>query len=245
MAEPIIELKGASFSARNIEVVRDISLKLDEGKCLALVGPSGAGKTTVLKLAAGLLVPTGGEALFRGKNIAFMNREQNLTFHREGGVVFQDSALWSNQELYQCLELPLKIHFPRMSGEDRDRRITGALEEVGYTKDVHIRPAMLSTGEQTLIAFARAMICKPRLLFLDEWTESLDDIATKRLIGLVKKQREEGRTIFFVSHDFRIIKSFADMIIMIMRGKLYRSLTRDQIAENENLAKMIEKGIAS
>ncbi|WP_010260879.1 ATP-binding cassette domain-containing protein [Treponema primitia] len=245
MAEPIIELKGVSFSAQNVEVVRDISLQVEEGKSLALVGPSGGGKSTVLKLAAGLLVPTGGDVFFRGKNIAAMTRGQNLAFRKEGAVVFQDSALWSNQDLYQCLELPLKIHFPQMRREDRNRRITEALRDVGYTKDIHIRPAMLSTGEQKLIAFARAMILKPGLLFLDEWTESLDDDAADRLIGLVKKQQEEKRTIIFVSHDFRIIKYFADKITMIMGGNLYRTLTRDEIAEDENLSRMIKKGIAS
>jgi ABC-type glutathione transport system ATPase component len=245
MAEPIIELKNISFSAQNVPVVRDISLAVEEGKTLALVGPSGGGKSTVLKLAAGLLVPTGGDVFFRGKNIAAMTRGQNLAFRREGAVVFQDSALWSNQDLYQCLELPLKIHFPRMERAERGRRIAEVLKDVGYTKDIHVRPAMLSMGEQKLIAFARSMILKPELLFLDEWTESLDDAAAARLIRLVKRQREENRTIIFVSHDFRIIKNFADRIIMIMGGKLDLTLTKDEITENENLSKMIEKGIAS
>jgi ABC-type multidrug transport system ATPase subunit len=89
------------------------------------------------------------------------------------------------------------------------------------------------------------MILKPELLFLDEWSESLDDAAAARLAGLVKKQQEEKRTIIFVSHDFRIIKNFADRIIMIVEGKLYRTLTKDEITENETLSKMIEKGIAS
>ncbi|AEF84139.1 putative ABC transporter, ATP-binding protein [Treponema primitia ZAS-2] len=245
MVEPIIEIKDVSFSSQNVEIVRNISLKIDEGKTLALVGPSGGGKSTVLKLAAGLLVPTGGKILFKGKSIAAMNRVQNLDFRREGAVVFQDSALWSNQNLYQCLELPLKVHFPKMSQADREKRIREVLNEVGYKKDTNIRPAMLSTGEQKLIAFARAMICKPELLFLDEWTESLDDTAAQRLITLVRRQQEEQRTIIFVSHDFRIIKSLADHIVMIIGGQLYLKLTRDQIAENENLSQMIEKGIAS
>jgi ABC-type glutathione transport system ATPase component len=245
MAEPVIELKQVSFSAQNIQVVRDISLAVEEGVCLALVGPSGGGKSTVLKLAAGLLVPTEGDVFFRGKNIAAMTHGQNLAFRREGAVVFQDSALWSNQDLYQCLELPLKVHFPRMSLAERNRRIGEVLKDVGYTKDIHIRPAMLSMGEQKLIAFARSMILKPKLLFLDEWTESLDDAAAARLVGLVKQQQQEKRTIIFVSHNFRIIKNFADKIIMIMGGKLYRTLTRDEIAEDENLSRMIEKGIGS
>jgi ABC-type multidrug transport system ATPase subunit len=174
-----------------------------------------------------------------------MNRAQNLAFRRESAVVFQDSALWSNQDLFQCLELPLRIHYPAMSRADRRARIAEALRDVGYKKDINIRPAMLSMGEQKLIGFARAMILRPRLLFLDEWTESLDDAGADRLMALVKKLREEQRTIIFVSHDFRIIKSFADHIVMIEGGKLLLRLSRDQIAEDENLSKMIERGIAS
>jgi ABC-type multidrug transport system ATPase subunit len=245
MAERIVELQDVSFSAQDMPVVQNLSFAVEEGTSLALTGPSGGGKSTALKLAAGLLIPTGGKVLFRGRDIAAMNRAQNLAFRRESAVVFQDSALWSNQDLSQSLELPLRIHYPAMSPADRRERIAGALREVGYTKDIHLRPAMLSMGEQKLIAFARSMILRPGLLFLDEWTESLDDAAAGRLMDLVKKLREEKRTIIFVSHDFRIIKNFADHIIMIDGGKLLLRLSRDQIAEDENLLKVIERSIGS
>jgi ABC-type multidrug transport system ATPase subunit len=244
MAEPIIELKDVSFSAQDREIVRHISLRFEEGKTAALAGPSGEGKSTVLKLAAGLLVPSAGAVRFRGKDMAAMNRAQNLAFRREGAVVFQDSALWANQDLYQCLELPLKIHFPKMSVGDRKARIAEVLQDVGYTKDVHVRPAMLSMGEQKLIAFARAMLCRPALLFLDEWTESLDDAAAQRLIGLVRERQAEKKTVIFISHNLWIIKSLADTIVTIVGGQRRLTLTREQIAEHENLAEIIERGIA-
>ena len=131
MAEPIIELKDVSFTAQNWEIVRHADLHFEEGKTTAMVGPSGEGKSTVLKLAAVLLVPTGGEVFFRGKNMAAMNRAQNMAFRREGAVVFQDSALWLNQDLFQCMELPLKIHFPKMKTEERKARINEVVKEVG------------------------------------------------------------------------------------------------------------------
>jgi ABC-type multidrug transport system ATPase subunit len=245
MAEqPIIELIDASFFAQGTRVVRGVSYRFEEGKTTALAGPSGGGKSTVLKLSAGLLVPSQGEVRFRGRDISGMNRRENLAFRKEGAVVFQDSALWANQSLYQILELPLKIHFPEMSGKDRDRRIAEVLEAVGYTRELDIRPSMLSMGEQKLIAFARAMICRPRLLFLDEWTESLDDEAAGRLVALVKSLRE-GNTIIFVSHDFRIIKNLADYILMIQGGELRLALTAEQIAEDADAAHLVKKGIAS
>ena len=243
--EPVIELKNVSFTAQNNEIIHDVSYKFNPGKTFALVGPSGGGKSTVLKLAAGLLVPTRGEVYFKGRNLFSMNRFQNLEFRQESAVVFQDSALWANQNLYQILELPLKIHFPDMKKKDRDTRIKEVLMEAGYKRDILIRPAMLSMGEQKLIAFARAMLCRPRILFLDEWTESLDDDAAQRLIRIVKRHKEEEATIILISHDFRIIKTLADIVVMISAGKIDMELSGEQMASDVDLARIVEKGMAS
>jgi ABC-type multidrug transport system ATPase subunit len=245
MAEPIIELKDVSFAAQNMRIVREFSFQFEEGKTTALVGPSGGGKSTVLKLSAGLLIPTRGEVLFRGKNISSMSRAQNMAFRREAAMVFQDSALWANQNLDQILELPLRIHHPNMTRAERAEWINRVLAEVGYRKELMIRPALLSMGEQKLIAFARAMLCQPKLLFLDEWTESLDDTAAQRLIAIVKRLQSEQHTIIFVSHDFRIIKNLADYILMVLGGRLYLKFTREQIAADEDFAQLVEKGIAT
>jgi ABC-type multidrug transport system ATPase subunit len=116
---------------------------------------------------------------------------------------------------------------------------------VGYKKELMIRPSLLSMGEQKLIAFARAMLCRPTLLFLDEWTESLDDTAAQRLIAIIKRLQTGHHTIIFVSHDFRIIKNLADYILMVLGGRLYLKFTREQIATDEDFAQLVEKGIAT
>jgi len=241
----IIEMNKVSFVAQNRSIVEDFSHQFEEGKTTALVGPSGSGKSTVLKLSAGLLVPNTGEVSFRDKDIFTMTREETLDFRKEASMVFQDSALWANQSLFQILELPLRIHFPKMPPRERENRIQAVLAEVGYKRNLAIRPAQLSMGEQKLIAFARAMMCQPRLLFLDEWTESLDDSSAQRLIQLVQRHQREQNTVIFVSHNFRIIKSLADYILMIVDGKMFLKLSRQQIEEDEELAHYVEKGIAS
>jgi ABC-type glutathione transport system ATPase component len=243
MAEPVVELKGVSFLAQNMLVIRDFSYQYNEGKTTALVGPSGSGKSTVLKLSAGVLVPSQGEVRYRGRDIASMTRSENLAFRREAAIVFQDSALWANQDIYQSLELPLRLHFPRMDREERNRHIAEVLAEVGYKRDIFIRPSLLSMGEQKLIAFARALLCRPRLIYLDEWTESLDDDAARRLIGLVRKLRDKETTIILVSHDLRIIKALADYVLMILGGQLFMEFTREHITEDEDLLHMLEDGI--
>ena len=241
----IIELKDVSFSAQNLDIVRDFSYQFEEGKTTALVGPSGCGKSTVLKLAAGILVPTKGEVSFRDRDIFTMTRQENLDFRREASMVFQDSALWANQSIYQILELPLRIHFPQMTPSGRGGRIREVLGDVGYRRDLTIRPAQLSMGEQKLVAFARAMMCRPRLLFLDEWTESLDESGAQRLFQLVQRHQQENNTVIFVSHDFRIIKNLADYVVMIMEGQFSLKVSRQQIEEDKDLALYVERGIAS
>jgi ABC-type glutathione transport system ATPase component len=241
----IIELKNVSFTAQGRVLARGINYQYEEGKTVALVGPSGGGKSTILKLSAGLLVPNQGEVCFQGKNIFQMTRKENLEFRREGAVVFQDSALWANQSLFQILELPLRIHYPQMSRKEREKRIEAVVAEVGYRKELGIRPAHLSMGEQKLFAFARALLCRPRLLYLDEWTESLDDNAAQRLIGLVKGRQKGGNTIIFVSHDLRIIRDLADEIVLILSGRIFLRLTREQVTADEDLMRYVAKEIAT
>jgi ABC-type multidrug transport system ATPase subunit len=168
-----------------------------------------------------------------------------MEFRAEAAFMFQDSALWANQTLLQTLELPLQIHFPQMSQAERKNRIEEVLKEVGYKKELAIRPSMLSTGEQKLVAFARAMVCRPRLLFLDEWTESLDAAAAQRLVNLVKLRQEAHDTVIFVSHNLPIIRGMADQVLMIQDGKLLITLTREQLDSDANLVQYLEKGIAS
>jgi ABC-type multidrug transport system ATPase subunit len=241
----IVELKDVSFWAQGRRRVRDFSFSFEEGKTTALIGPSGSGKSTVLKLAAGLITPDKGEVLFKEKDIARMSRQEDISFRREAAVVFQDSALWENQSLFQILDLPLRMHFPEMSKANREERIESVVTEVGYKKDLGIRPPGLSMGEQKLLAFARALICRPGLLYLDEWTESLDNNAAQRLINIVKNLKKKGVSIILVSHDIQIIRDLADIVVMILGGQVFLRMTKEQIDGDEDLGRYIERGMAT
>ena len=241
----IIELNNVNFTAQEGTIVNDISVMFQRNKTTAIVGPSGGGKSTVLKLAAGLLVPNKGEVYYQGKNINHMNRSENLEFRKECSFVFQDSALWANQDLYSILELPLKIHYPEMSFKDRAAKIKAVTERVGYKKTLKVRPAYLSMGEQKLIAFARALLCDPKLMFLDEWTESLDENSSDRLIDIVRKKQKEDCTFLFVSHDMRLIIDLADFVAIIIDGKLSVMSPKEDIISDLLLNDFLKVGIAS
>jgi len=226
----VIELKNISFSAQdNRKIVQDVSVNFAEGKMTAIVGPSGCGKSTILKLSAGLLVPDSGEVLYQGKNITHMSRSENLDFRRQSAFVFQDSALWANQDLFQNLELPLRIHYPQMEKKEREKRIKEVAVMSDYKKDLFVRPARLSMGEQKLVGFARAMLCSPSLLYLDEWVESLDETSAKILINIVKRKRKEGATIIFVCHDMRIVLDLAEQIVVVVDGQIAANAPKEAL----------------
>ena len=239
----ILNLKDISFSSQSTNIIQGVNLSINEGTSTAFVGPSGCGKSTLLKLCAGLIIPTEGEVCYKGRNIQVMNRIENLDFRRESAFVFQDSALWANQSLQQCMELPLRIHFPEMTVKERQKRIDEVIETVGYKRSLAIRPSNLSMGEQKLIGFGRALLCRPLLLFLDEWIESLDDNAANRLISLVKQHKKDNNTIVFVSHNMGIIRSLADQVIMLVEGQIHIQMTHEQINNNRELSDLLEKGI--
>jgi len=244
--EKIIELKNISFSDNDDrKILQGISIEFPIGKTTAIVGPSGGGKSTVLKISAGLLQPNNGEVLYHGKNIAAMNRSETLDFRREAAFVFQDSALWANMDLFQTLELPLRIHFPKMTKKQRQERINEVTAQAGYRKELDVRPSRLSMGEQKLIAFARAMLCDPSVLFLDEWTESLDENSADMLINIVRKKQRESATILFVSHDMRIIMDLADFVVIVVDGKVTISAPKDLIISDLLLNDFVKIGIAS
>ncbi|MCL2806351.1 MAG: ATP-binding cassette domain-containing protein [Treponema sp.] len=240
----IIELNNVTFSAQGRNIIEGVTVDIMAERTTAIVGPSGSGKSTVLKVSAGLLVPEKGEVFYKGKNIAQMSRGENLDFRRESAFVFQDSALWANQNLYQILELPLRIHFPHMGKKERAERIGEVTAIVGYRKDLLVRPARLSMGEQKLIAFARAMLCNPSLLYLDEWTESLDATSANKLISIVKQKQKEGASIAFVCHDMRIIKEIAEYVIVIVDGKISFQATKEHVLSDPELSNYLRMGMA-
>ena len=204
----LLEMKNVSFYDELTQVINGISLNIEKGSVTAFLGEPGGGKSTALKLISGVLVPTGGSVSYNGENIAKMNRKQNLNFRKISAFMFQNSALWANQNLYQNLELPLKLHYPDYSPELIDARIKEITKIVEFTKPLTLRPVALSAGEQKRIAFARALICEPEILFLDEPTESLDEKTAGLFISILKEFRDSGKTLIYVSHDNEFINTF-------------------------------------
>ena len=216
----LFTLENLYFKSRNQEIIRGVNLEIEKGSVVGLTGKSGGGKSTLLKLIAGILVPSSGKVLYGGVDIQSMNNIKNKEFRRKCAFVFQDSALWANQDIQQNLNLPLQTHNPDMTYSQRLERIHEICSIVKYDRSLQLRPADLSMGEQKRIAFARALINNPEVLFLDECTESLDRKGVEVIMSLLNSFVSEGKTVIYVSHSSVFITSLAGKVLVIEEGQL-------------------------
>lgn len=234
---PLFQMEHITFNAGTFNIIDDLSLTVEKGGITAFLGEPGGGKSSALKLLAGIIAPTQGNLYFEGKNVHLMNRKDTEAFRKRMGFMFQDSALWQNQSVYQNLELPLKIHFPKMNAAERDKKIKEVFQLVGCEKPITIRPAGLSIGEQKMIGFARAIICDPEILFLDEPTESLDERTTNIFVAMLKEFcYHNGKTLIYVSHDQDFINTFSGDKYIFDSGVVTERILSKKVfkdAENE------------
>lgn len=226
---PLLEMQNIMFLSKENELIKDISLKIQKGSVTAFLGKSGCGKSIILKILAGIINPTQGKVLFEGEEINKMSSAKNKIFRKRSAFMFQDSALWQNQDIYHNLELPLMIHFPKMTSEERKKRINKYISLVGYDKSLSNRPANLSIGEQKKVSFARSLICEPEILFLDECTESLDIKTVENFISILKEFCYNGNTMIYVSHDDDFIKHFPSDKYVFEKGLIKRVELKNEI----------------
>ena len=216
----LFTLEDVRFASRGKEIIRGISMKIEPRTVTCLAGKSGCGKSTLLKLISGILVPSGGRVFYKKSDIQTMSNARNRVFRRECGFVFQDSALWSNQDILQNLNLPLQTANPSMSYEKRMQRIHDVCALVKYERAMNLRPVDLSMGEQKKIAFARALINKPSVLFLDECTESLDRKSGAIIVDLIQDFIANGNTVIYVSHSSNFVNAMGGTSLVIEEGLL-------------------------
>lgn len=230
----LLKMINVCFEDNDQKIIRNISHYIEESTVTAFLGKPGSGKSTALKLLAGLITPTSGSITFEDKEIHAMSIKENEVFRKKAAFMFQDSALWANQDIYHNLELPLQLHYPDMSPEDRKEKIQNYAGLVEYTKPLNVRPAALSIGEQKKISFARALICEPDLLFLDEPTESIDEKTEDLFISILKDFISQNKTVVYVSHDNYLINSFLCDKIYFEDGEIKEKILLDDINQMDD-----------
>lgn len=199
-------------------VLKGVSLSVQEGEFLSILGPSGSGKSTLMNIIGCLDVPTSGEYILRGRSIPTQTQHQLAQIRcREIGFIFQSFQLLPRLDALHNVELPLI--YAGVSKKERERRAGEMLERVGLKDKLYHYSNQLSGGQQQRVAIARALVTNPALLLADEPTGALDQETGRQVMALFNDLNHEGRTIIMITHDMHIA-SYARRIVKILDGVL-------------------------
>ena len=201
-----------------LPVLKGITLDVQEGEHLSILGPSGSGKSTLMNIIGCLDTPTAGEYILRGQNIGEMSESELARLRRtEIGFVFQNSQLLPRLDARRNVELPLI--YAGVPQRERTRRAQEMLERVGLANRMHHYARQLSGGQQQRVAIARALAGNPTLLLADEPTGALDQETGKQVMALFGELNREGHTIIMITHDAHIA-SYAHRTVNVLDGVL-------------------------
>ncbi len=218
---PLVELRGVGLEVHapvSTRILHPLDLDIEHGTVVALVGPSGAGKTTLASLIGALQEPSEGSYRFDGATVTGMSRREVAQFRaREVGFVFQHSHLIEERSALANVELGLT--YPGVARAERANLGREALEWVGLSGLADRRGAYLSGGERHRVAIARALVKSPRLIIADEPTAALDQENGRSVLDLLAKATDRGATVVLVTHDRRAADR-ADRVWEILDGRL-------------------------
>ena len=201
-----------------VEALNDVNLRLHESEFVFLSGPSGAGKTTLVKILLGYERPTSGQVLVNGRNLAVLSEGSIPYLRRNIGVVWQDFKLLNSRTVFDNVSISLEILGLRP--KEIQRRVTQILEVVGLESYATARPQMLSGGEQQRVAIARALVNEPAILLADEPTGNLDPDLSVEIMNLLLDLQQRGTTVMVATHDKYLIERYSRRTILLNRGYL-------------------------
>lgn len=216
---PIIRFEQVSkYFSREQQVLTDVSFSILPGEFVSLVGVSGAGKSTILKLIYAEEVPSEGEVYFNGRAISGINRKHLPFFRRNIGTVFQDFKLLPNRTAFENIAYALEVD--GRETEEIRREVPEILEIVGLSNKAGQYPWQLSGGEQQRVSLARALIHRPKVLVADEPTGNLDPASTQEIVRLLLEINSFGTTILLATHNKSIVDNLGRRVLSLEQGSI-------------------------
>lgn len=217
MSEPsFIEINHLVKSFGDLEVLKDINVKVKEGEVVCIIGPSGSGKSTFLRCINQLEEPTAGEILYQGNDICAANADIR-GFREDVGMVFQRFNLFPLKNVLDNITMA-PILTKHMSKKEAEEKAMELLEKVGLSSKAKAKPAMLSGGQQQRVAIARALAMEPKALLFDEPTSALDPELVGEVLSVMKDLAKEGMTMIIVTHEMAFARDVADRVIFMADG---------------------------
>lgn len=201
-------------------VLQDVSFEVKEGEFVSIVGKSGAGKTTLIKLILGLEEPTSGEVFFNGQNVSQIEKSELQKIRRRIGGIYQDYKLLSAKTVYENVAYILAVE--GKNNQEIALEVPQILDAIGLAEKTNNFPKELSGGEQQRLAIARALVNHPDVIIADEPTGNLDPYNSYEVVSLLEKVNRVGKTVILSTHDREIVNKLGKRVITIENGVIIR-----------------------
>jgi phospholipid/cholesterol/gamma-HCH transport system ATP-binding protein len=232
--ESVISLRGVTKRFGSHTVLEDISFDIPKGKISAIMGPSGTGKSVLLKNIIGLLRPEAGEIWVDGEETVRMGEKDLYRVRRKFGVLFQDGALFGSMNMFDNTAFPLREHTNKSEKEIREQTLN-KLEMVGMLDHLKKFPGEVSGGMRKRAGLARALVMDPEMLFFDEPDSGLDPVRVSYLDELARKiQEETGTTYIIITHNIPSVMRTADYIGVLFRSGLVKFAAKEDMVTSDH-----------
>lgn len=236
MKDPIIRVRNVTFKRENKVILDDVSMDIQRGSIVAIMGPSGVGKTTILRLISGQLHPSKGSIEVNGKEVSAMSHRQLYECRRDIGVLLQNGALFTDLTVFENIATPLREHTD-LSEAAITERVLAKLESVGLLGTENLMPDSLSGGMARRVALARAVILNPKIVLFDEPMTGLDPIAMSTVRRLIRLTNDElGLTSVIVTHNVDQMNKLVDYCYILAAEKLIAQGSPQELMHNEDPA---------
>ena len=226
----MIEVKNLKISFGKLNVLKDVSIKIEKGEKIVIIGPSGSGKSTFLRCLNRLETPDGGQILFEGNDLT--NPKTNLDLCRQKmGMVFQHFNLFPHLTVLQNITLA-PVTLKLKSQEEAEKEAMELLERIGLPDKANVYPSTLSGGQKQRIAIVRSLAMHPDVMLFDEPTSALDPEMVGEVLEVMKDLAREGMTMVVVTHEMGFAREVADRVLFMNEGYIEEEGSPDQLFSN-------------
>ena len=237
----LLEMNHIKKGFGDLEVLKDISLTVNEGEVLSIIGPSGSGKSTLLRCATMLETIDDGEIIYLGEKAAgskngkaeYAKASELKRIHGYFGLVFQNFNLFPHYSVIQNItDAPLRVQ--KRNKDEVFREAKELLQKMGLSDKANVYPHQLSGGQQQRVSIARALAMKPKILFFDETTSALDPELTGEILKIIKDLAAEKMTMVIVTHEMNFAKNVSDYVIFMDKGVIAEEGTPEEVFNSDN-----------